>query len=283
MREHRLEAKHAVIPMLERSIIEVLDANLSASDPNEVLYALSVLESDQQASHPPMRGLLNHPAAEVRKKAITVLDAGGDKTVVPQIEVLLQDPSLDVRTAALLYLAHHAHVDPLERIQQLGEYTDFSIRSAIAAFLAHPGEVQNLEFARQLLAGMVGENGPEGKRTRIEAARLLGILPDKFDPLLAQLLADADVEVVREAILSVWKLQKQGLVPELLDRLADPRLMAHITEALTRLGNSIVGRLRDHLSDPAVPIEVRQQVPAILANVGTQLACNVLVERLLDA
>jgi hypothetical protein len=37
------------------------------------------------------------------------------------------------------------------------------------------------------------------------------------------------------------------------------------------------------LSDPGVPIEVRQQVPVILANVGTQLACNVLVECLLDA
>ena len=283
MREHRLEAKHAVIPVLERSIIEVLDANLSASDPNEVLYALSVLESDQQASHPPMRGLLNHPAAEVRKKAITVLDAGGDKTVVPQIEVLLQDPSLDVRTAALLYLAHHAHVDPLERIQQLGEYTDFSIRSAIAAFLAHPGEVQNLEFSRQLLAGMVGENGPEGKRTRLEAARLLGILPDKFDPLLAHLLADGEMDVVREAIRSVGKLQKRRLVPELLNRLADRQLITDITEVLTRFGNSIVGKLRDHLSDPAVPIEVRQQVAVILANIGTQLAGNALMEHLLDA
>ncbi len=72
-------------------------------------------------------------------------------------------------------------------------------------------------------------------------------------------------------------------MPELLDRLADPRLMADVTEVLTRLGNSTVGRLRDHLSDPAVPIEVRREIPAILANVGTQLACNVLVECLLDA
>jgi ATP:ADP antiporter, AAA family len=283
LREHRLEADRAIAPVLDRSTAEVLAAKLSASDPNEVLYALSILESDQQASYPPIRVLLNHPAAEVRKKAISVLDAGGDKTVVPQIEDLLQDPSLDVRTEALLYLAHYGHVDPLEKVQQLGDFADFSIRSAMVAFLARPGEVQNLEFARQLLAGMVGENGPEGKRMRLEAARLLGILPDKFDPLLAQLIADADVEVVREAVLSVWKLQKRRLVPELLDRLADPRLLADVTEVLTRLGNSIVGRLRDHLSDQAVPIEVRQQVPVILANMGTQLACNALVEHLLDA
>jgi HEAT repeat protein len=283
VREHRLEADRAIAPFLDRSTAEVLAANLSASDPNEVLYALSILESDQQASHPAIRVLLNHPAAEVRKKAISVLDVSGDKTVVPRIEFLLQDPSLEVRTEALLYLAHHRHFDPLHRIQQLGDFADFSIRSAIAAFLARPGKAQNLEFARHLLAGMVEENGPEGKRTRIEVARLLGIVPDKFDPLLTQLLADGDVEVVREAILSVWKLQKRRLVPQLLDRLADSRLTADVTEVLTRFGNSIVGRLRDHLSDSSVPIEVHEQVPAILANVGTQLACDALVECLLDA
>ena len=283
VREHRIEVDRAIAPVLDRSTAEVLATNLSASDPNEVLYALNILESVQKASYPPIRVLLNHPAAEVRKKAISVLDLGGDKTAVPQIEVLLQDPSPEVRTEALLYLAHYDHVDPLERIQQLGDFADFSIRSAMAAFLARPGEAQNLEFARHLLAGMVGESGPEGKRTRIEAARLLGILPDKFDPFLAQLMADADVEVVREAILSVWKLQKRRLVPELLDRLADPRLIADVTEALTRLGDSVVGRLRDHLSDQAVPIDVRQQVPVILANMGTQLACDALLEHLLDA
>jgi AAA family ATP:ADP antiporter len=283
VREHRLEADRAIAPVLDRSTAEVLNASLSASDPNEVLYALSILESDEIAFFSPIRVLLNHPAAEVRKKAVSVLDAGGDKIVVPQIEALLRDPSLEVRTEALLYLAHHGHVDPLERIQQLGDFADFSIRSAMVAFLARPGDVQNLEFARQLLAGMIEESGPERQRTRIEAARLLAILPDKFDPLLTELLADADVEVVREAILSVGKLQKRRFVPALLDRLADPHLMADVTEVLTRFGDSVSGRLRDHFSDPAVPIEVRQQVSVILARMGTQSAFNALVEHLLDA
>ena len=278
IREHRIAAEP---PVLDRFTAEVLNASLSASDPEEVLYALNVLEPEQHAAHPPVRVLLNHPEAEVRRKAISVLAAGADKTVLPQIEALLQDPSLEVRTEALLYLAHHGHVDPLE-IQQLEDFADFSIRSAMVAFLARPGEVQNLEFARQLLAGMIGESGPEGKRTRIEAARLLGILPDEFDPLLTHLLADTDAEVVREAALAVWKLQKRRLVPELLDRLADPQLTAAVTDVLARFGDSIVGRLRDHLGDPAVPIEVRVQVPVILTNIGTQLACDALVANLLN-
>ncbi len=283
MKEHRLEAERAVTPVLDRTTTDVLAAKLSAADPEEIIYALSVFESGrQQAAHPAIRALLNHPAAEVRKKALGILAVVGDKAVLPQVEALLQDPDLAVRTEALLYLSHYAHIDPLDRIQQLGDFADFSIRSAMTAFLARPGETQNLEAARQLLASMVEETGPEGTRTRLEAARLLGMLPDEFGTLLSRLIADADVEVVREAIRSVGKLRKRRLVPDLLDRLADPRLVADVTEVLARLGDPIVGNLRDHLTDPAVPIGVRWQIPVILATIGTQSASYALMEHLLD-
>jgi AAA family ATP:ADP antiporter len=284
MKEHRLEVDRAVAPVLDRSTTDVLVVNLSASDPKEILYALSVFESSQkQAAHPAIRDLLNHPAAEVRKKAISILAAAGDKVVLPQMERLLQDGSLDVRTEALLYLAHFAHVDPLERIQQLGDFADFSIRSAMTAFLARPGEAQNLAAACQLLATMVAEPGSEGARTRAEAARLLGILSDDFGPMLSQLLADSDDEVVREAIRSVGKLRKRRLVPDLLDRLSDRRFVPDITEALARFGDSIVGNLRDQMSDRDVPITVRREIPALLGSMGTQSASYALMEHLLDA
>jgi ATP:ADP antiporter, AAA family len=284
MREHRLEADHAVAAVLDRSTIEVLAANLSASDPSEILYALGVFESGQhQASHPAIRDLLNHPAPEVRKKAISILAAARDKTVLPRMEALLQDASLDVRTEALLYLSHFAHVDPLDRIQELGDFADFSIRSAMAAFLARPGEAQNLEAARHLLVTMVAEAGPEGTRTRMEAARLLGILPDDFGPLLSQLLADADVEVVREAVRSVGQVRKRRLVPELLEHLADPRLAPDVTDVLARFGDSIVGNLRDCMTDPTTSRAVKYEISTVLGNIGTQAASHTLMEHLLDS
>ncbi len=284
MKEHCLEAERAIAPVLDRSTTDVLAASLSATDPKEILYALSIFESgQQQAAHPAIRDLLNHPAPEVRKKAIGILAAAGDKTVLPKMENLLQDPSLDVRTEALLYLAHYAHVDPLERIQQLGDFADFSIRSAMAAFLARPGEAQNLEAARQLLSMMVTDSGPGGAQTRAEAARLLGILPDEFGLLLAQLLTDPDVEVVREAIRSAGKLRKRRVVPELLDCLADRRLAPDVCEALPQFGSAILGNLRDHMTDPAVPMTVRREIPALIAGMGTQEASYALMELLLDS
>jgi AAA family ATP:ADP antiporter len=187
-----------------------------------------------------------------------------------------------VRTEALLYLTHHAHIDPLERIETLGDFPDFSIRSAMAAFLASPGRAQNLDAARMMLTAMVNESGPEGQRTRLEAARLIGILPDGFDEPLRALISDSDKDVARQAIRSVGRLKRRTFVDRLLECLCDPDLTADASTALVDFGERIVGTLRDHLVDPSSPIEMRRELPGVLLQIGTASAELVLVESLLD-
>ncbi len=281
--QHRLDVEQASAPVLDRSTADLLASNLSTSDPKDILYALSLFEVEQQrAAHPGIRALLSHSAPEVRQKAIAILSSAGDKAAVPEVQRLLRDPELGVRTEALLFLSHHGHVDPLTAIEQLGDFPDFSVRSAVVAFLAQPGEAQNLEAARNILDSMVNEAGEEGLRNRVEAARLLGELPDCFDPLLSKLLADSDIQVVCEAIRSVGMLRKRRLVPELLDRLADHKLAPAAAQALGNFGDSIVGGLRDHLCDPSVPIQARREIPSVLVALGTPSAASVLLDNLLE-
>jgi ATP:ADP antiporter, AAA family len=280
--QHRVDVEqtHAV---LDRSTAELLASSLTASDPKEILYALSLFEVERQrAAHPLIRSLLSHPSPEVRQKAIQILSESGDKTVRPDIERLIRDPDLNVRTEALLYLTHHAHVDPLELMQDEADFADFSVSSAVVAFLARPGETQILEAAQQILTSMVGEPLPERQRHRVEAARLLGELPDCFDPLLANLLADPDPVIAREAIHSVGKLRKRRLVPDLLDRLAHRDLHIQSASALGEFGDTIVGALRDHLRDSSVAVEARREIPSIIVKIGTPAAAQVLMENLLE-
>jgi ATP:ADP antiporter, AAA family len=285
VRQHRIDVEQASAPVLDRSTVDLLATNLSESHPKDVLYALSLFEVEQQrAAHPVIRALLNHSRPEVRQKAITMLSAAGDKAVVPEIQRLLRDPELGVRTEALLFLSHHAHLDPLAVIEELGDFCDYSVRAAVVAFLAQPGEAQNLEAAQDILASMVNEEGPDGLRHRVEAARLLGKLPDSFDPLLSKLLCDPDTQVVCEAIHSIGMLHKRRLVPELLDRIGHNRVVTAATvEALGRFGDSIVGALRDHLGDPSLPIEVRRAIPDVLMALGTPASASVLQENLLES
>jgi AAA family ATP:ADP antiporter len=280
---HRIDVEQASTLALDRSTSDLLTAKISASDPNEILYTLSLLEVERQrAPHPAVRGLLSHPDKGVKQKALAILDASGDTTVLTEVRHLLKDPDLNVRTNAMLYLAHHSHIDPLTVIEELGDFADFSVRSAVVAYLARAGEAQNLETSRQILEGMIREPGLEGERTRMEAAKLLGQLPDCFDPLLSTLVHDSALPVAREAIQSVGKLRKRRLVPDLLDLLANRELAADAAKALGQFGDTIVGSLRDHLADPSVPIVARRQIPNILVSMGTSSATHVLHENLLE-
>jgi ATP:ADP antiporter, AAA family len=282
--QHRLNADQVSAMALDRSTADLLSSKILVSDPEEILYALSLFEIERQrAVHPVIRGLLSHPAPAVRQKAISVLSAAGDKSVLPSIEPLLKDPDHNVRTEAMLYLVHHAHVDPLTLLTELGDYADFSVRSGMAAFLARPGEAQSLETARQILNDMACQGGEECERTRAEVARLLGELPDSFDPLLATLLGDPANLVVREAIHSVGALQKFSLAPGLVELLANQELCGDAAQALAKFGDPIVRVLGERLSDGSRSVVTRRAIPPVLVSIGTPAAAEVLQDNLLDA
>ncbi len=281
--QHRLDAEQESALILDRSTTDVLATNLSASDSKVILYALSLFELEQRrAAHPVIQGLLQHPSGEVRQKALSILSASGDTSILPKVEEMLKDPEIAVRTEAMLYLVHHAHVDPLVLLEELSEFEDYSVRSAVAAYLARPGEAQNLETARKILEEMAGEEGEAGQRTRREAARLLGKLPDSFDPLLSRLLEDPSNEVVREAICSVGLLRKEGLAPQLLKHFHDPALHENATQALVAFGDPVVGLLSDRLGDHGAPAEERKEIPDVLAGIGTPVAAQALLENVME-
>jgi AAA family ATP:ADP antiporter len=281
--QHRLTADQTSSLALDRSTADFLASKLLGSDPEEILYALGLFAVDRQrAAHPVIRGLLNHPAPQIRQKAISVLSTIGDKSVLPSIQFLLKDPDHQVRTEAMLYLVHHAHVDPLTLLAELGDCADFSVRSAVAAYLARPGEAQSLEAARQILTEMSKQEGEECQRTRLEVARLLGELPDSFDPLLATLLHDPDHLVVREAMRSAGALGKLAVAPILLEHLETDALSEAASEALAKFGNQAVSLVGALLGEASCHLAVRRAIPTILVRVGTPAAAHVLLDNLLE-
>jgi AAA family ATP:ADP antiporter len=281
--QHRLDAEQASTLALDRSTADLLAKTILTSDANEILYALSLFEVERdRAPHPVIRGLLNHPSADVRQKAISILSAVGDGTVRTSIEALLRDPDSRVRTEAMLYLVYHADVDPLTLLSEVGDYADFSVRSAVAAYLARPGEAQSIETARQILMGMSREGGEEGERTRLELAHLLGELPDVFDPLLATLLQDPAGPVVREAIRSVGALLKVSLASALFGFLGTTEFSNDAAQSLAKLGDRAIGLLGRELSNSTSALETRRVIPAILVNIGTPAATRVILDNLLE-
>ncbi|MGZ4816009.1 MAG: Npt1/Npt2 family nucleotide transporter [Terriglobales bacterium] len=280
--QHKIEVEQIEPVVLDRSTMDVLASNIAASDPQQILYALNLLQVDKRSLHPVVRSLLTHESPQIRSKAITLLSNAGDRTVRPQIERMLHDTDLGVRTDALLYLSHNAHVDPLELIHDVRDYEDFSISSAVVAYLGRPGETQNIEAARHLLTAMVNGQGEATERTRAEVARLLGDLPDCFDPLLPDLVADAKTSVAIEAIRSVGKLRKRELVPSLIVQLPHPLLGPAAEKGLTMFGDDILDELGEQLGNAELAIEVRREIPRVLLSIGTPASMQLLSENLLQ-
>ena len=283
IQKHRLDAEQAAAPILDRSTQAILLDSLQRGEVTEILYALDLLETAQERTvHPAVRDLIRHPSAQVRRRAIAILNLAGDRRALPQIEGMVEDEDLEVRTEALLYLAHHAHIDPLEVIRELGDLADFSVRSGMVAFLARPGQNQNVEAAQTLLGTMVREEGAKGQRTRLEAARLIGVLPDYFESQLQVLLQDPAPEVAGQAIRAVGDLRKQACIPQLLDFLGDPQGAAAARAALAQFGDVAVDPLRNQLLDPTVALAQRREIPGVLLRIGTPPAQRVLAESLLE-
>jgi AAA family ATP:ADP antiporter len=280
--QHRVDFERASVPLMDRDASRLISSRLKGST-REISYALSLFEmAHDRKVHPAVRGLLHHDQPEIRRQAISLLARAGDGSVKDEVEKLLSDASLDVRTEALLYLTAFDQVDPLERIGQLGDFDDFSIRAALVAFLARPGRTQNVEAAKLLLSKMVEESGAQDRRTRLEAAKLIEMLPDLFDRELRTLLDDDDVEVARTAIAAAGRLKKRVLIDRLIDRLREPDLADAATAALAEFGDRIVGTLRDYLTDSQMPTEVRREIPKVLQAIATPAAQVVLTESVLD-
>lgn len=280
--QHRVDAERAAMPVIDRDTTTHITSRLKGS-PKEIAYALSLFElAHDRKIHPAVRGLLHHAEPEIRRKAIRLLARAGDATVRGEVEKLVKDPSLAVRTEALLYLTEFDPADPLPRIEALGDFEDFSIQAALAAFLARPGRSQNLDAARLLLAKMIEDTGASGRRGRLEAARLLAILPDAFDRELRSLIGDDDVEVAQAAIAAVGALKKRALIGDLIDRIAEPAVSEGIVSALAAFGDRIVGTLRDYLTDLDMRAEIRREIPRVLEAIGSSAAQGVLIESVLD-
>jgi ATP:ADP antiporter, AAA family len=281
---HRLDTERAASTTIERSAAEALRSKLSGGEPAEVRYALSLLEVQQTRSWlPALRALLSNPESDIRRRSLALLRAAGDRDIADRAVTLLTDADLGVRTEALLYLTREMRVDPLAQIQKLGDFEDFSIRAGMTAFLASPGSAQNLDAARTLIETMVKASGPAGVRERAEAARLIALVPDAFLDLLAQLIADEDQSVAREAVRSARTITREEVIPALFSVLGRDELTDEVASALARFGNAVIPEIEHRLRDESLPLDIRRELPAVLVRIGTAQAEQALIGSLLQA
>ena len=134
------------------------------------------------------------------------------------------------------------------------------------------------QVLKEQLDKIVDEKGEKGEVSRMEAAKVLGMM-ESSSPVtseLNKLLKDKSPDVLSYAIESAGKLKRREFVPHLINHLSMPRVDSISSKALIAYGNKITGILKDYLSDPDVNLQTRRAIPDILKQVGTQRAADLL-------
>ncbi len=280
-----LDPERTAAQVLDSTTIEVLAQALERGGEQQLMYGMSLFEMSRQTGwHPGLRRLLDHRSPAVRQQALHLLGDAGDREIVPWVEKALGDDSLEVRAEALRYLVVHAGRDPLTLLSAESSLPAYVIQGAVVTYLARGSEHDYSSAAKLILEGMLAQAGPDSIAARCEAARVLGLIPppsELHDRLLG-LLHDGNLEVVEQALLSAGKIRIRELLPVVIEKLGQPKLVAAARAALIQYDLRAVGILESHLNDETVPLPVRKQIPATLARIPAAASASALAHGLVQ-
>ncbi len=266
----------------EPTTLQQLNVYLGSKKPEEIVSALDIMSQGEQREVrllPHLRQLIHHASPPIRLKALQMLSTFSPECIVPEVEELLTDSDIEIRAEAARYVYTYCHTDLLTRIQSLPDYPDYVIQGSILLHLLQQEKPDNLPVARIILDGMVVNREKSGKAARIEAARVLGLvpLPVKWHCHLIDLLQDDAPEVINQALESAGKSLHHESIPFLLEALQSRSTQVSARTALVHFGTRIFGTLNDHLSDFEVNAEIRRHIPRLLSRIGGQEAVQILL------
>jgi HEAT repeat protein len=226
--------------------------------------------------------LLDHPADAVRAEALRVLRVREVPDVGETVAEALRDPDPDVQLEAARYLYCNLTDNHLERLQQGLEHEDPQIQAATVGLIAEEGRREEYELvSERLLRRLIRLDGQRGRESRIQVARILGVLDRPYrNELLHRLLRDEAPEVVRAAITAAGKAEERPFVPVLVQHLGADFFATPAKQALVSYGTAILGTLYDHLIDPGLPRQTRQRIPSIFSARPSPFGLRLLVRSL---
>jgi len=267
--------------ILGRDFHRLLPDLARASDPGTLLKLVELMRTTGDpglGAH--LRPLLHHRDARVREATLGLLLTQRDD-VSSDVERHLSDEDVEVRAEAVHYLCARGAGDMMSGLDRFLRHGDPRVRvAALACALHGPGPAAReaaLAHLGEMLSDAVTQDQPE---VRIEIAHVLGKpAPEAEVPdLLRRLLADPHPAVRRAALRSVAQAHPAGLVPDVVEAMADPVLRYEAREALRAYGDTALAELRALPAAAHAPLARRKALLRALGETGDFEASNDLLE-----
>lgn len=279
-----ISAEALLVEMAAGSSSEEITTALSSSDERAVETGLGLLQyGASSAAAANLASLLTHLSPAIRRKAMAIIAAKnvpgcGDEV----LRFLYLDDQVDSLWLALDYLERENGNRFHQTLHELLKGPYPVLRGAAAARLLASPDAPYRDEAQQVFDGFVLASQEQSPVDRQRAAELLGRVPLDLECQagLGRLLLDPDPQVVRAAALSAGRARQRQLLPRLIELAADRAFKTEARLALASFGPEILPELNQALVNPALPVEVRHNLPRVFASIGGQEAADCLAARL---
>jgi len=271
----------------DASAVKVLVDALGSDNQREIVYALDMLQGVQSSQLlEAVRPLLDHPAHEVRRRALDVLCLNGEPVDGGRAEKFLTDPDLGVRVGAVACVVNLSSSEGDSRnflTEMLAGVP--SGRNAALAFIANRdlgSEFRDLvtEPVVDSILDDIADTGSEGREVLAGLSWNPAGCSDKLWDSLAQ---DPDAAVVEAAIAGVGSRGDFHRLDWLLRLLDHPHLRTHARGALAELANEdagIIGELEAFFLSEDNTARAREEIPRILELIPAQESVDILLNHL---
>jgi ATP/ADP translocase/HEAT repeat protein len=237
------DADKLVAEKIDIDMTKLVFDTIESKKRSSVLYAMNLFDLvKKEKLSPKLKKIISYKSDAVRASSMdSLLDVDGE-VLIPEAEDALDEESLDAQ---------------VKEIMSLNVYQ---------------------ELMKDHLDKIVGEEGKEEEVSRMEAAKVMGMMEPTHSVVhnLGKLLRDKSPEVVSYALESAGKLKKRELVPFIIQNLKNHSLKSAANKALAEYGVKVIGTLKDYLGDPSEDARLRKALPDILAQTGAQRAADVL-------
>ncbi len=258
--------------------IASLRSMLESKDEEVVLYAMDLAVALRRKEWVPAH-LVNHPSGRVRLKAMEIVPMT-EKEIKERVQT---EHDSAVRASGIMRLCRV--VRPGEPLAVLPEYLrdpNLKVRLGVLACLARETEDRGAQTLKDHLTEITRDLH-ETSEQWTDVAEALGEIrhPATVD-LHIRLLKHPNLRVRKEAIRAAARAQHRELVPFLVRLLADRDVGAEARRALQEWGPRILGTMGNILQDAREDVEVRRNIPLVLAYNPNQASVDLLLESLFD-
>lgn len=271
------------VNLAEAGVISALLPSLDSENERQVIYVLDLLAGvKSRAVIDPVQALLHHDSAEVRRRALVVLQQQDTPVERSLLDPLLVDADAKVRLEAMVLYAATGPEAPEEILEGFLDGEDPRRLTAALGALARLGPAMTAARldARRVQAFLANE-GPEAPQIRAELARALA---GNRDPELAEvfwrLAQDEDAGVIEAAIEGLGLNKCVDASSWLLDRLEHRAQRVPARRALVECGAAAVPPVAEALEDETRPFRVRLALPRLLGQIPHQDAVEALLRAL---